>query len=715
MKRISVLIVLVLLASFITLKSMGNFRAKDPGDKYEKIMQLIGQMLNEIHYSPQDINDAFSDKIFTGYLKEIDPDKTMFRKSDIDQLSPYRTTIDDEINGAPVNFVRVTSKLFAKEVENTSLIYKDILSRPFDFTTDEEVQLDGDKLEYSIDSLAQVDRWRKKLKYMTLERYSDLLSQQEKNKGKANFVEKSNAVLEQEARDKVKRAMDLTFDRYRFKFSVDDQFNMFVNVITTTMDPHSEFFPPVDKRYFDEEMSGHFFGIGATLQYDDGNIKISSVITGSPAYKSGKIQAGDIIQSVAQGKEEPVDLTGYTVTDAVKLIRGKQGSDVRLWIRKPDGSVIELTLVRDEIVQDESYARSAIVQEGKRKIGYILLPDFYADFERPDSRRCYTDVAKEIQKLKDQNVDGIVFDLRFNGGGSLYDVVQMAGLFIKDGPIVQVKDRVNKPGVLSDRDKAVQYTGPLVVLVNEFSASASEIFAAAIQDYNRGIIIGSSSTYGKGTVQRSIGLDPVNGFSMTNADLGSVKLTMQKFYRINGGSTQLRGVSSDIVIPDSWEYLKVREKDNPNALGWDQIGKATYSPWTSGYDLSKIKQQENARVESDIRFSQIRQTSKWLADENERPYSLQLDKYKLDQSRLKDSVKKIESLFALKDTMDVKPLPSEVNKWSEDKGKQARFDLWIKALRKDLYINQGVKVLGSMIEAEAKSSSSTQTGVKKGF
>ena len=715
MKRISLLVVLVLLASFVTVKSMGNFSTKDPGDKYEKIMQLIGQMLNEIHYSPQDINDNFSKKVFTGYLNEIDPDKTMFRRSDIDQLNAYQTTIDDEINGAPVNFVRAANKLFAKEVENTAIIYKDILSKPFDFTIDEQVQLDGDKIDYSVDSLAQVDRWRKKLKYMTLERYSDLLTQQEKNKGKANFVEKSNATLEQEARDKVKRAMDLTFDRYRFKFTLDDQFNVFVNVITTTMDPHSEFFPPVDKRYFDEEMSGHFYGIGATLQYDDGNIKISSVITGSPAYKSGKVQAGDIIQSVAQGKDEPVELTGYTVTDAVKLIRGKQGSEVRLWIRKTDGSIVELTLIRDEIVQDESYARSAIVQEGNKKIGYILLPDFYADFEHPDSRRCYTDVAKEIEKLKSQNVDGIVFDLRFNGGGSLYDVVQMAGLFIKDGPIVQVKDRVNKPGILTDRDKAVQYTGPLVVLVNEFSASASEIFAAAIQDYDRGIIIGSSSTYGKGTVQRSIGLDPVNGFSMTNADLGSVKLTMQKFYRINGGSTQLKGVSSDIVIPDSWEYLKVREKDNPNALAWDQISKATYSPWNYGYDLSKIKQQENARVDADVRFTQIRQTSKWLADENEKPYSLQLEKYRLEQSRLKDSVKKIESLFALKDTMNVKPLPSEVNKWSEDKGKQARFDLWIKALRKDMYISEGVKVLGSMIDAQAKQNSTGQIGVKKGF
>jgi len=414
------------------------------------------------------------------------------------------------------------------------------------------------------------------------------------------------------------------FERFRFKFTDDDKFNVFVNAITTTMDPHSEFFPPVDKRYFDEEMSGRFYGIGASLQYEDGNIKVASILTGSPAWKSGELQPGDIIQKVAQGKEEPTDLTGYVVTDAVKIIRGKKGTEVRLTVKKADGTVKIISLVRDEIVQDETFARSAVVKSGNDKIGYIFLPEFYADFDNPNGARSYIDVAKEVMKLKEQKVDGIVIDLRNNGGGSLYDVVQMAGLFIEDGPIVQVKDRDNTPSVLKDKDRSVLYSGPLAVMVNEFSASASEIFAAAIQDYGRGVIIGSTSTYGKGTVQRNIGLDPEKGFSMSNSELGTVKLTLQKFYRINGGSTQLKGVSSDIVLPDQLEDLKLREKDDPDALPWDEINKSPYANWNAGYDLKVIQQLSNQRVESDPAFKVIKENTEWLAEQNEKGSSLKL-------------------------------------------------------------------------------------------
>jgi len=510
--------------------------------------------------------------------------------------------------------------------------------------------------------------------------------------------------------------MDRTFERYRFKFNDDDKFNMYVNAITTTMDPHTEFFPPVDKRYFDEEMSGRFFGIGASLQYEDGNIKIASVLTGSPAYKSGELQAGDIIQKVAQGKEEPVDLTGYLVTDAVKVIRGKKGTEVRLTVKKLDGTVKIVSLVRDEIVQDESFARSAIVNEGGSKVGYIFLPEFYADFDRPNGNRSYIDVAKEVTKLKEEKVDGIVIDLRNNGGGSLYDVVQMAGLFIEDGPIVQVKDRDNKPSVLKDKDRNVLYSGPLAVMVNEFSASASEIFAAAIQDYGRGIVIGSTSTYGKGTVQRNIGLDPENGFSMSNSELGTIKLTLQKFYRINGGSTQLKGVTSDIILPDNLEYLKVREKDSEDALPWDEISKATYNTWNAGYSLETIKQLSNMRLENDPTFRLIGETTEWLSRQSEKKYSLQLEKYRKDQEKIRSSVKQLESLLKLKGQLDVTALPAEQNRWAEDKPKQERFQQWLKSLQKDIYLDQALKVMNDMIgQQNLVKSKTTEEPVKKAF
>ena len=718
MKRLPIVILMLVAACFLAFNTMGTgpkaANPTSPPSKYEQILKLVGDMLAQGHYSPQSIDDAFSKKIFKKFINDLDGDKNFYLKSDVTALKKYENKIDDEIKGAPVEFFLEAGKVFNKRMEEAYTMYNEMLAKPFEFTKDEDVVLDGDKLDYPSTDSERKDRWRKKLKFMTLERYVDLLDTREKNKGKEGFVVKTDDQLEQEARDKVKRIMDRTFERYRFKFTDDDKFNIFVNAITTTMDPHTEFFPPVDKRYFDEEMSGRFFGIGASLQYDDGNIKVSSVLTGSPAYKSGDIQPGDVILKVAQGKDEPVELTGYVVTDAVKLIRGKKGTEVKLTIKKQDGAVKVISLIRDEIVQDETFARSAIVKNGPSKIGYIFLPEFYADFDHPNGNRSFVDVAKEVTKLKEEKVDGIVIDLRNNGGGSLYDVVQMAGLFIDEGPIVQVKDRDNKPSVLKDKDHNVLYSGPLAVMVNEFSASASEIFAAAIQDYGRGVIIGSTSTYGKGTVQRNIGLDE-NGFS-SNSDLGTVKLTLQKFYRINGGSTQLRGVNSDIVLPDNLEYLKVREKDDPDALPWDEISKAQYNNWSAGYDLKTIQQMSNQRLESDKTFKLIREDNEWLSKQNDRQYSLQIDKYKKEQAAVRATIKQLESLQKLENDVDVKALPNEVNRWENDKNKQDRFNQWLKSLQKDIYLDQAVKVMNDMIgQQNLVKVKPTEEPVKKAF
>ncbi len=717
MKRLPIVIMMVVAASFLAFKTMGTgtSNSKNPPSKYEQILKLVGSMLAEAHFSPQNINDDFSKKVFKKFMADLDREKNMFLQSDLNALKKFETKVDDELKGAPVEFFLEAGKVFNKRMEEIAVIYTDFLSKPFEFGADEEVVLDADKLNFANTDAERKDRWRKKIKYMVLERYVDLLDVREKNKGKEGFVTKSDEELEKDAREKVKRIMDRTFERYRFKFTDDDKFNVFVNAITTTMDPHTEFFPPVDKRYFDEEMSGRFYGIGASLQYDDGNIKVSSVLSGSPASKSGEIQPGDLIMKVAQGKEEPVDLTGYVVTDAVKVIRGKKGTEVRLTIKKTDGSIKVVTLIRDEIVQDETFARSAIVKSGGSKIGYIFLPEFYADFDHPNGARSYVDVTNEVKKLKEEQVDGIVIDLRNNGGGSLYDVVQMAGLFIDEGPIVQVKDRDNNPSVLKDKDKNVLYTGPLAVMVNEFSASASEIFAAAIQDYNRGVIIGSTSTYGKGTVQRNIGLDE-DGFSMTSADLGTVKLTLQKFYRINGGSTQLKGVYSDIVLPDNLEHLKVREKDDPDALPWDVINKATYNNWTPGYDLKTIQQLANQRLKNDASFKLIKESSEWLSKQNDKEYSLQIDKYRKEQKSIRSTIKQLESLLKLKDSLDVSALPKEANRWDSDKNKKDRFAQWLKGLQEDIYLDQAVKVMNDMIGQQNLAKAKTKDEpVKKGF
>lgn len=714
MKRLPILVLLIVAGVFLAFRSLGTGENNPPGD-YEKVLKNVGAMLMEGHYSPKSIDDEFSKKIFTRYFGELDPARNIFLTSDIESLRKYETRIDDEIKGAPVEFFLATAAVFNKRMEEASLIYKEVLSQPFDFTVDESANLDGEKTGFAKTETDRKEAWRKRLKYLALERYADLLDIREKNKGVEGFVVKTDEELEKEAREKVMKIMDRSFDRYRNKFDNDEKFSYFVNTITKSMDPHTDFFPPVDKRYFDEQMSGRFYGIGASLIYDEGNIKINTLLAGSPAWKSGEVQAGDIILKVAQGKEEPIDLIGYEVEDAVKVIRGKKGTEVNLTLKKQDGTIKLVTLFRDEIVQDETFARSAVVKNAFSKIGYIYLSEFYADFERPNGARCAVDVANEVRKLKAENVDGIILDLRNNGGGSLYDVVQMAGLFIDKGPIVQVKDRDGKPSILEDRDRNILYDGPLAVMVNEFSASASEIFAAAIQDYNRGVVIGSTSTYGKGTVQRNIGLDPSSGFLTANSDIGTIKLTLQKFYRINGGSTQLRGVNSDIVLPDNYEYLKLREKDDPDALPWDEISKATYSPWNPGYDLTNIRQLSKERVENNVAFNMIKENTEWLARQSEKEIPLKLDVYKAQQKKISSTIRQIENLKKLEESMNVSSLPKDADRFAGDTLKQERFNNWIKNLQKDIYLDQASRIMTDMITQRNLALGKGQGDGKKAF
>ena len=545
-KVLPVVVIVLLSGIFWAFQSKGGNGGSITNQ--QKLLTTLGSIIEQNHYNPKTINDNFSQQIFKKFLAAVDRDKNIFLQSDINDLKKYENTIDDEIHGnSPVEFVPAVNVIYAKRMAEVSTIYKEILTKPFDFKVDEEIVVDGDKLNYAGNDSKRKDMWRKKLKFLTLERYSELLDARDKDKDKVkkDSAVKTDGELEKEAREKVGKTMDRNFERLKVRFTDDERFNLFINTITAYMDPHSDYFPPLEKRAFDEQMSGKFYGIGASLKEEDGNIKVASLLSSSPAWKSGKIQVGDIVMKVAQGKDEPVELTGLAVEDAVKIIRGNKGTEVRLTLKKQEGTIEIVSLIRDEIVQDEVYVRSAIIND-KQKIGYIYLPDFYADYEKPDGHRCAQDVSKELEKLKAENVDGVVIDLRNNGGGYLPEVVEMVGLFIPAGPVVQVKDKEGKPTVLRDNDANVVYTGPLAVMVNEFSASASEIFAAAIQDYGRGIIIGSSSSYGKGTVQRNIPFGKPLDLFTGRTEFGAVKLTLQKFYRINGGSTQLKGVTPDM-------------------------------------------------------------------------------------------------------------------------------------------------------------------------
>jgi carboxyl-terminal processing protease len=695
-KFIPVLLILILGGLFVGYGVMGrnDKQNDDPKVKYQRILRNVGIVLEQGHYNPKKIDDNFSREVLKKFEEGLDPDKYIFLQQDIDAFKKYENRIDDEIHGAPIESFYTISNTYLKRLDEVSSLYSKMLTRSFDFSKDESLQTDGDKRNYP-KTIAERDEYgRKRLKYLVLGRFVDLQDEREKNK--KDSVYKPDSTLQREAIAIITKQMGRYFETLKNHNTTDDMFSTFVNSITSSMDPHTSYFAPVDKRSFDEMLSGTFFGIGAQLKEEDGKIKIASLITGMPAWKSGEITPEDEILKIGEGAATPVDVTGYSLTDAVKLIRGEErGSEVRLTLKKADGTVKVVSLLRDKISLEDTFAKSAIIN-GAHKVGYIYL----ADFNDPSGRRCATDVAKEVEKLKAEHVDGIVIDLRGNGGGSLTDVVDMVGLFIKDGPVVQVKGRDEKASILEDKDKEVLYTGPLAVMVDELSASASEIFAAAIQDYHRGIIIGSTSTYGKGTVQRSISLDPQAEnalFAHPDEGLGDVKLTFRKFYRIDGGATQLRGVVPDIIIPDRMENAKFREKDNPDALAWDEIPKASYTLWNPGYSFSPVVNKINEEINKNNNFKSIRETVSLLDKYRNEEVPLNIVKYREMQKEVRDASKRLEDESKLPANLNVKSLKVDSMAIAGDTIQVKKEAQFLKTIGSDIYVDETLKALDQVI------------------
>ncbi len=681
--------------------AFNTFKPEDqesPELRQRKLLSTVGHLLESEHYSPRNIDDQFSKEVFNGYFKALDPEKNTFLQSDIDSLSIYSTTIDDEIHGTTIAFQPAVSRIYEIRKKETQALFNQIMDQPFDFSKDDSVLLNTDKLGYPKDATERANRWEMLLKYRTIERYASLIDEREKNKGKEKFVIKNDATLEAESRAYIKKSYKKRLESFEKTFTKEKRFELFLNSITGLMDPHTDYLAPVEKRSFTEQMSGVIYGIGAQLTQDDFGIRIASIQPGGPAWKSGQIVVNDVIVKIAQGTDEPVDVSGYETTDAVKLIRGNLGTEVRLTFRKPDGTFKVVALIREKIVLDEGYARSVVIQNGEDKYGYILLPDFYADFEREDGHRCSEDVAAEIKKLKAENVKGIVIDVRFNGGGSLYEVVQMAGLFIDKGPVVQIRNKEGRSQTLYDETPGILYDGPLVVMANEFSASASEIFAGAIQDYKRGIIVGSSSTYGKGTVQRNVAFGkPLDSLGI-QTEYGAVKLTFQKFYRITGSSTQKKGVAPDVVLPDEYEYLKYREKDNESALSWDEMERARYTVWPNNAPLSQVIQSTNLNIKNDTALNRFKENLLWVSNQIETPVYLRLDKYQAFKKRVQEVSKQNEQALKLSTAMKLAPIKVDYNKFynNPDKSKQDRYQAWIKDLAKDYQLNESSKILAAL-------------------
>ncbi|MBL87313.1 MAG: tail-specific protease [Winogradskyella sp.] len=700
-----------LLLAFLIAFASCSFTSKkfdDNPDKDKLLIQLITYVLDNGHFNPQDLNDSFSENVFEDYLNQLDPFKRYFYESDIKEFEAYKTQLDDQLKDYDVAFFNLTHERLLKRIEESKAIYAEILEKPFDFTKDESYTADYEELKYVKNKREMKERWRQQLKFSTIANYDDAISQRDTNMEANTLPEsvfsaqneksskdnkKSLTELEEEAREATKRSLDELYD------FIDDRqrkdwFAVYINAIVEEFDPHTFYFAPEDKDRFDVAMSGNFEGIGARLQKKMDAIMVNEIISGGPAWRANELEVGDQILKVRQSDEEkPVNIVGMRLDDAIKLIKGPKGTTVVLTLKKVDGTIEDISITRDIVELEETYAKSSTVIKGDKKFGVINLPKFYVDFENYNKRNAASDIKQEIIRLKQEGVEGLVLDLRNNGGGSLQTVVDIAGLFIEEGPVVQVKEAGQPKEVLKDRDKSIVWDGPLVILVNELSASASEILAAAMQDYKRAIVIGSKQTYGKGTVQNVLDLNRLVR-NNSNGDLGALKFTTQKFYRVNGGSTQLEGVKSDVVVPDRYSYIDIGEKDQENPLPWDKIDAVDYEVWGNYFDYDTTIEKSKARMAANEQLKLIDDNAKWVKKIRDREsYSLNYENYKKEMELNEEEAKRFEKLSEYKTNLTFSSLPYEVELMDEDSILKEKRDRWHKSLAKDVYIEEALNVL----------------------
>ena len=684
-------------ALFVLGTGLLAFRPFSPEDKDVVLMRLVMMGLNSNHYAPYELNDDFSKRVWKSYLDRLDYNKRFFTQSDINVLKPFELTIDEQVKEHRYDFFNEAENLYERRFQQVRGFYKEFLIQPFDFSVNESIELEPEEMAWPKDEAELKDRWRKLLKWQVLSRVVTELENQES--GKSTGETKSLAQLEEDARVKVMKTYDDWVHRME-KMDRDDRRADFLNALTATYDPHSGYFPPAEKENFDIQMSGKLEGIGATLQEKDGYIEVSKIVPGSASYRQGELEEGDLILKVAQGVADPVDIVDMRLDDAVKLIRGPKGTEVRLTVRKADGSTKLIPIVRDVVILEETFAKSAVIKtkHSPKGIGYIKLPKFYADFTDRTGRNCATDVALEIEKLKKQNISGLVLDLRNNGGGSLLDVVKMTGLFFSKGPVVQVRSRFGSPQILDDTDARIQYDGPLVVMVNSSSASASEILAAAIQDYRRGIVVGTP-TYGKGTVQRFFDLDNfIQGKAEELKPLGSIKLTTQKFYRINGGATQLKGVTPDIVMNDAYAYVDRGEREQDFTMPWDEISPVQFDSWKlAPQTIEQIRKNSRARTEKDPALLMVEQNALRLKRQREiKTRSLELNAYRQDEKTYKEEAEKYKEIFKTITDMQVVCLPEDLQIMGQDSIRIRLNDDWVKTIQKDSYLYEVSAIMKEM-------------------
>ncbi|MFL2588108.1 MAG: carboxy terminal-processing peptidase, partial [Flavobacteriaceae bacterium] len=618
---------------FSLLFSLGSGVLIDNPDKDKLLIEVITYVMERGHFNPKKIDDSFSLNVFRNYINDIDGQHRFFLQSDINNFKRFQKEIDDQIKSSEISFFNLTYNRLISRIEQVEGFYEEILTTPFDFKTNDSINLNFEKLPYAktLNGLKAI--WRKRFKLSTLEYFSSLKEQQSLDMAQdSTYQFKSDLVLEEQARAKtnenIKNYFDIISDIER-----KDWFSIYVNTITMGFDPHSNYFAPDDKEKFDQNISGKFEGIGARLQKKSQEVEITEIIVGGPVWKAKALEVGDVILKVAQKEEAPLEIGSMRLNDAVKLIKGPKGTQVYLTVKRVSGLIEEVVITRDIVELEESYAKASIILKNNKQYGFIQLPKFYIDFKDQNSRNAASDIKKEIELLKKRDIKGIILDLRNNGGGSLKTVVDITGYFIDNGPVVQVKSTGGRKDILYDEDPSVVWGGSLVIMVNEFSASASEILAAALQDYKRAVILGSKQTFGKGTVQNVIDLNKIISGG-THGDLGAVKITTDKFYRINGGSTQLEGVRSDVIMKNQYSYIDMGEKDQENPLIWDSIQPARFSKWNNQPNYEFALKQSSVRLKNNPNLSLIEEQALQIQQQqDDYIYTLNYEDYLLERDK----------------------------------------------------------------------------------
>ena len=696
MKRNSILLLLALLLAFASC-SFTTKTFNDP-DKDKLLIQLITYVLEQGHFDPKSIDDEFSKNVFESYLNQLDPYKRYFYESDIKEFSKYQNEIDNQIKDYDLSFFNLTHTRLLERIEETKALYQEVLSQPFNYDLEETFSSDYEKLDYVKNKKQMRERWRQQLKFSTIANYDDLLTLQEKSEDSEEI--KSVAELEAESRETTLSQLDELYEFIDERLR-KDWFSVYINAIVEEFDPHTFYFAPEDKDRFDVAMSGNFEGIGARLQKRLDGIIVNEIISGGPAWRQNELEVGDQILKVRQENEsEAVNVVGMRLEDAIKFIKGPKGTKVTLSLKKVDGSITDVTITRDVVELEETYAKSSTVIKEDKKFGIINLPKFYVDFTDYKKRNAASDIRLEIERLKKENIEGLVLDLRNNGGGSLQTVVDIAGLFIKEGPVVQVKTAGEPKEILRDKDRSIVWDGPLVILVNELSASASEILAAAMQDYKRAIVIGSKQTYGKGTVQNVLDLNRMVR-SNSSGDMGALKFTTQKFYRINGGSTQLEGVKSDVIVPDRYSYIDIGEKDQNNPLPWDKISPVDYDIWDGYFDFDSTIQKSTKRMAINEQLKLIDANAQWVKQIRDREnFSLNYNQYKDELKRNEEEAKRFDKISEYRNNLSFVSLPYEVDLMTKDSVLKQKRDRWHESLAKDVYVEEAVNVLFDLKTAQ---------------